>query len=322
MGTSFLSQNDMRSMMGYPSNDRYHKSAPNMYPPNNPVPFQPGGAPAYTLPIYAPQQSEVNSSSTLNHDREGHSNSSIGHNQGMYGTYKNNSTHDSYSLPNNELHYQQHLKPIIQETSDSSSFGRMMLIFMVILVSAMIMMSLAIWFLFGTYLPEFEVTSLIVSNFTAATNTTITGVWDATLTVRNRNDGLNVNSDYVRASIFYREVMMGMSSLQPFNVTRKNQSELSFDVSADPRISSDRMQNWLLPTLSNNGSDSTSVSFSLRMSMNASFTSGTLVYRQESLRILCERLQVIVLPTGVGTLSSSAQYPCQTRLREDSVSQL
>ncbi|KAK4396598.1 hypothetical protein Sango_1496400 [Sesamum angolense] len=120
-----------------------------------------------------------------------------------------------YSQPYNNYYYQQPYKPLVPENGDDSSFGRVMLILMIILVGGMCMMSLAMWFLFGTNIPEFGVTSLKVSNFTV-TDTNLTGEWNVDFSVHNTNRELAIHFDMITSSIFYKETLLGVSSLQPF----------------------------------------------------------------------------------------------------------
>ncbi|KAL0338710.1 UNVERIFIED_CONTAM: hypothetical protein Sangu_1393100 [Sesamum angustifolium] len=120
-----------------------------------------------------------------------------------------------YSQPYNNYYYQQPYKPLVPENGDHSSFGRVMLILMIILVGGMCMMSLAMWFLFGTNIPEFGVTSLKVSNFTV-TDTNLTGEWNVDFSVHNTNRELAIHFDMITSSIFYKETLLGFLHCRPF----------------------------------------------------------------------------------------------------------
>ncbi|KAL2250849.1 UNVERIFIED_CONTAM: hypothetical protein Sindi_2207200 [Sesamum indicum] len=192
-----------------------------------------------------------------------------------------------YPQPYNDYYYQQPYKPFVPENRDHSSFGKVMLILMIVLVGGMCMMSLVMWFLFETNIPEFGVTSLKVSNF-SVTNTNLTGEWNADISVHNTNRELAVHFDTITSSIFYKETLLGVSSLQSFQVKKTEKADIKFSLSA---LNDAKMQALMLPQLAEDHSKGT-VLFSLILSMKANFTTPTMVYRQASLRVLCENMPI------------------------------
>ncbi|KZV48979.1 Hydroxyproline-rich glycoprotein family protein [Dorcoceras hygrometricum] len=291
MATSTLTSFDRkeRTAIGYPSMDRYHLSHspyPQMHP-GYPVPYQPPTFPS----------------------------SSSFHNQGRYPDYV---AQNSHSASLNGYYYQKSYVPMMPEEDKSTSFGRVMLILMIILVAGMCMMSLVMWYLFGTYIPEFQVSSLNVSNFTA-TGTALTGEWDANVVVSNANENLEIHFDHIRTSIFYREAIVGISVLQPFLLQKKQDLGLNVSVPAEPLLSDDDFQNVVLPSLAQDKKNGVIV-FSLRMAFNANFTSSDIVYRREALRVFCDNLQVNFSSSGEGTLTQGSNAECLIRIRDAEVS--
>ncbi|KAL8039863.1 hypothetical protein ABFX02_10G063900 [Erythranthe guttata] len=288
-------------VMGYPSMDRYHLQAtPAPYPP----PTVYGSSSIHHHQLY-PSTSSQPPPPPFQHD-------------GQYPNAAPPLGGNQYNQPYNEYYYQQHYKPLVplnnNNDSDSSSFGRVMLILMIVLVASMCMMSLVMWFLFGTYIPEFEVASLKVSNFTA-TDTTLTGTWEVELSVTNTNKELAVNFDRVMSSIFYKEALLGISTLQPFQVDQMNRSTVNFSMPAEQKPNDMKLQSWVLPTLSQDQSNGVVV-FSLRLAMKTNFTTANLVYRQENLRVLCENVQVVFTVGGKGTMSPGLGNICLIRLHD------
>ncbi|KAL3839361.1 hypothetical protein ACJIZ3_023952 [Penstemon smallii] len=239
-------------VVGYPSSIDPYPQSQNMFP---------HGSSAYPVPMHPPHGAYA-SQSFQHHPGYGPSSSFHAH-----GKYPASAAQiNPYSPSFNQYYYQQQpYKPLMLETNPgANSFGRMMLILMIVLVGSMCMMSLVMWFLFGTYIPEFQVVSLKVSNF-SSTNTTLTGIWDAKLTVRNTNEETVIQFDRVRSSIYYGDVMLGISTLRPFEVEKKKRYDIDVNVTAEHTLNVDKMQSSILPTLAEDRSNGVVV-FSLRLS--------------------------------------------------------
>ncbi|KAL0374780.1 UNVERIFIED_CONTAM: hypothetical protein Sradi_3393700 [Sesamum radiatum] len=191
-----------------------------------------------------------------------------------------------YPQPYNDYYYQQPYKPLGPQ-EDRSSFGKVMLMMMIVLIGGMCMMSLVMWFLFGTNIPEFEVTSLKVSNFSVM-DSNLTGEWNVDVTVHNANRELAIHFATITSSIFYKEILLGVSSLRPFQVEKTEKADINFSLSA---LNDAKMQALVLPQLAEDQSKGT-VLFSLILSMKANFTTPTMIYRQDSLKVLCENMPV------------------------------
>ncbi|KAL3628148.1 hypothetical protein CASFOL_027194 [Castilleja foliolosa] len=223
---------------------------------------------------------------------------------------------------NNDYYYHQHqqqqqmpYKPLVIEPNNSSSFGRVMLVLMVVLVASMCMMTLVMWFLFGTYIPEFEVKSLKVTNFTV-TDTALTGLWDVDISVSNTNKDLTIGFDRVMSSIFYKESLLGVETVKPFNIPQMQQTDINFTMPAEQLPSNQKLQSWVLPTLANEHDNGGVVIFSLRLAMKANFTAPNMVYRQENVRVLCENMQIMFSSPGEGTLSPGLGNTCLIRIND------
>ncbi|KAI3447400.1 hypothetical protein Pfo_004065 [Paulownia fortunei] len=212
-------------------------------------------------------------------------------------------THGHYPKPAAQNPYPgyNYQEPLVQEPSPTTSIGRVMLILMIVLVSGMCMMSLVMWFLFGTYIPEFQVASLKVSNFTA-TNTTLTGIWDVNVVVRNTNEEFAIDFENVKSVVLYRGNILGISSLQSFEIQKKKEFDLNFSVPADQTLNVDNLQSWVLPTLAQDWSNG-AVVFSLTLSMDANFSSPDRGYREGSLTVSCDNMQISFSPATDGELS-------------------
>ncbi|KAL6507788.1 hypothetical protein OROGR_023983 [Orobanche gracilis] len=285
--------------MGYPSMDRYNQ-AQYMFPSEPPVyPIQCGPGP----------QGYAASSPNPNNFTQPYTSSSPSY----HFPYQ---TDPKYLTANDFYYPQQHYKPLVPEPKGSSSFGRVMLVLMAVLVVGMCMMTLVMWLMFGTYLPEFEVKSLKVSNFTV-TNTTVTGEWYVDISVSNMNKELAVSFDRLMSSVYYKEALLGTSAVETFHVVPQMQrEEFNFTLLAGDHAAGDnnRLVSWVLPTLAHDYSDRVVV-FSLRLALKANFTTPSMVYRQEDMRVLCENMQVTFSTvTGEGELSPGFGTTCLIRI--------
>ncbi|EYU19400.1 hypothetical protein MIMGU_mgv1a022723mg, partial [Erythranthe guttata] len=188
---------------------------------------------------------------------------------------------------------------------------RLMLILMIVLVVAMCMMSLATWFLYGTYVPEFEVTSLRVSNFTA-TNTTLRGTWNADVIVYNPNEELAVDFQGIRSLVFYRGVVVVSR--------RQRRTRRGWSMWGLANNNNDNLHGVVLPALARDWSNG-AVVFSLSIALDAKLESPHQVYRQDSLRVSCDDLEVRFMSADVdeGRLSRGLGAPCLIRIRDRQV---
>ncbi|KAG8376819.1 hypothetical protein BUALT_Bualt09G0103500 [Buddleja alternifolia] len=269
-------------VMGYPSIDRYHHQAHQIYPP------------------YQPHAQTYATSSFQDLEKYPNSN--------------------PYPQQYDDFYYQQqqqHYKPLVPEKDDKASFGSMMLILMIVLIACMGLMSLVMWFLFGTSIPQFEVTSFKISNFNA-TNTTFTGTWTGELSVKNTNHELAVDFDRVRSSVFYKEVSMGISSLDSFKLNKKQHSNIGFSMSSEQMENLSKFDGWVLPAIAKDRSGGVVV-FSVRLAMKCDFISGNVASRKESLRVLCDNLHVKFTDSGEGTYVRGPKDKCLIRLHGDKV---
>ncbi|KAL3623454.1 hypothetical protein CASFOL_032270 [Castilleja foliolosa] len=192
--------------------------------------------------------------------------------------------------------------------SSSSSFNRIMLMLMIFLIGCMCMMALVTWFLYGTYIPEFEVSSLKVSNF-SATEKSLTGTWDVGLAVENTNHDVTIGFRNVRSVILYKGNILGFSATPGFEIEKKGKFDLNVSVPAGENKMN--VDNLLMPTLEQDWKNGVAV-FSLRLAMSANFSSAERGYnREESLTVSCDDMMVDSSPgVSEGRLSKGVGSPC------------
>ena len=180
---------------------------------------------------------------------------------------------------------------------------------MLLLVSTILTMSFIMWFLFGASVPEFHVTSLKVSNF-SATTANFSGVWSVQMSVSNVNTELDVRFERGVSTIVYKDSMLGMAPVEAFQVRRSQ----TFGVNVT--VPSLKDQSWVPPTLAADRSGGLVV-VSVRVAVDTNFTGTDVLYRPQRLRVLCEDLPVsFKSASGEGTMGSSFGNNCFIRLQD------
>ncbi|CAA0842991.1 Unknown protein [Striga hermonthica] len=189
-------------------------------------------------------------------------------------------------------HHHQPPPPLVGPTPRPGTFGRFMLILMALLLVCMCMTSLAVWFLYGVNAPEFEVSSLRVSNFTAGP-VGLTAFWDASLLVANDNRDVSFGFRHVRSVVLYQGYILGFSSERAFGVEGGARGELRVRVEAGGGGGGMvDVDNVMVPELAREWEAGGAV-FELRLAMTVNVTSGRGVeYRQHSLTVACDGLRV------------------------------
>lgn len=190
------------------------------------------------------------------------------------------------------------------EDEGSRKFGRVMLVTTVSLIISMCMVSLVIWFLFGTEIPEFTVGSFTVSNLNV-TDSMITANWDVNVTVFNPNTDLKVNFSNVMAAIFYKNFPLSISAIEPCYLQGTRLHDFQIRLDNEKAIGKPRLVEEI-----NKGKSGGILYLSARMSLGAKFQSNS-VWRKETLRVFCENLKVSFAPTGGnGTLTGDSLTDC------------
>ncbi|KAL6519322.1 hypothetical protein OROGR_018642 [Orobanche gracilis] len=188
-------------------------------------------------------------------------------------------------------YYYSHQQTLIQEpNSTNTQFNRLLLILMIFVTGCMCMMTLVMWFLYGVYIPEFEVTSLNISEFNVADGA-MTGTWDANLVVRNTNHDLNVDFRNVRSVILYRGNILGFAAVAPFEIQKNGKFDLGFSVPLDGK--GPNVDDSVVHALDRDWSNGV-VLFSLRLATSVNFSSSAdRGSRQQSLTVSCDELEII-----------------------------
>ncbi|KAA8518466.1 hypothetical protein F0562_015940 [Nyssa sinensis] len=189
------------------------------------------------------------------------------------------------------------------EQGSRLSLARVILWMMIILIFGAFLMSFLTWLIFGSTIPAFRVESLTVPIF-HIDNSTITGKWEANITVTNLNKKLDIFYYYAETIIFYEDDPLAMASLDPLHVGKNEKG--TFVAKLSTMNAADKADDIGLKDIENDRKDGVLI-FNLRMAVRGRIASGTVWRRQTSMRVFCDNLEVKFAAAhgAVGTLTNT-----------------
>ncbi|KAF3953972.1 hypothetical protein CMV_020626 [Castanea mollissima] len=192
--------------------------------------------------------------------------------------------------------------------STSRTFVRTFLIAMIVVFITMGVIIFILWLVLRPRLPEFRVDSLSITNFSTS-DTSVSGNWNARLSVYNPNKKLSIYYDAVDSAVSYRTEIVAETRIPPFKQSKRNQTfvDASFaakDAYVDRRalgdINADRTRGTLY--------------FSVRLLARAEFKTGGWRARNKIVKVLCQSLLVSISPSNSSASGSGkleAPKDCQ-----------
>ncbi|XP_052203170.1 uncharacterized protein LOC127808639 [Diospyros lotus] len=198
-----------------------------------------------------------------------------------------------------------------EEAKARFAFPRFILKMLILLLVASIALGLFTWFIFAADLPAFHVDSMEVPSFNA-TDDQLTAAWDATITIKNLKNNVQLSFEYLEGIIVYDGVILGMSRVQPFAVGIRGDTLFNIKLSTEH---GDRES--LAGNYKNLVGDRRKgvIRFDLRMIAEMSIRTGLLWRRRGLVKVFCEDLKVqfAVGSDGAGKLveqDGNEQYEC------------
>ena len=114
---------------------------------------------------------------------------------------------------------------------------------------------------------------------------------------------MEIDYDYILASIAYRSEVFGQVRVPPFDQGKKNQTELE----ASWMVKDAYVDGWVVTGISGDRSKGT-VGFNVKVEATVEFKLGRLRARRRFLRVFCDDVAVTVLAnSGSGNLSGGAR---------------
>jgi len=188
------------------------------------------------------------------------------------------------------------------EHKPSNTFCCVVLCLMVALIFGAVLLSLLLWFLFGSDVPSFEIQMFSIPNFNF-TDTKLKANWEVRLNIKNPNRKLDISFDQTEGSLVYKNFIVDTSLVDSFQVERREEMDMDTDFYApasDDTYYSTTEAPWVKDMLEERRKGS--MVFEVRIIATATFMAGEFWRRQTTLKVVCVELKVdFPAPTGGGT---------------------
>ncbi|KAL8110005.1 hypothetical protein AgCh_025933 [Apium graveolens] len=178
------------------------------------------------------------------------------------------------------------------QRSNGYKYARLFLTLMIIIFFGMSIMSLLTWFIYGSDIPVFYAQSLNMTVF-SFDDMGLNASWSANVSIKNTSHKDDVQYDYVEAALVYEDHILDTNYANPF-VLGKTQS---WDVNFGFLMPNAKQNNvtgaaWE-KDIENERRDSGSITFDMRIIVNAAFTRNGHHTTSRTLRIFCADLEVV-----------------------------
>lgn len=197
------------------------------------------------------------------------------------------------------------------EPSNSQKFARLMFATMVTLLISLCMVSLVVWLLFGTDVPEVKLKSLSVSNF-KTNGSMIEANWTVNVTIVNPDADRRIRSGAIESTIMYKHYPLGITTFEPtyrevLDERGLNRIILYFNMDHEKSFCKDGMAQEIDMAIKNDGY----LLINLRLVFGTKFTQvyGT-YWNRESLQIFCEDLKLLMKRDGSGIVEDDKFREC------------
>lgn len=182
------------------------------------------------------------------------------------------------------------------QPNPSSTFFRKILIFTITFFFIFGAVLLIVWLVVRPRLPDFEITSLSVTNLTA-TDSHVTGTWDARFHSSNPNKKMTVSYYDVVSSIFFKSNYLTRTQIAPFRQDTGAQTNLTaifsvIDSYVDSKVVGD---------INSERSHGT-IYFNVKLEAIAGYRYGWWRIRRRVLGVWCDSVPTNVSSSGSGSM--------------------
>ncbi|KAJ8749878.1 hypothetical protein K2173_013793 [Erythroxylum novogranatense] len=210
-----------------------------------------------------------------------------------------------YSNNNSYFYYYNNQQHQPSFYSDHGVFLLRRLVVSVIAVTVIFFTILVImWLAVRPRLPDFQLTSLSVSNFNLSSSSqTVTGNWHALFRVYNPNKKMKISYDVVDSSVLYRSEILSQTRVVPFKQDTRSQSL----VEASYSVVNTYVDGWVVSDINGERSRG-SVGFNVKVVANVGFKVGGFGARRRLLRVFCDDVSVgVTLSSKSGNLTGGTK---------------
>ncbi|GAA0168834.1 hypothetical protein LIER_23460 [Lithospermum erythrorhizon] len=221
--------------------------------------------------------------------------------------------HEDYQSYNNQYGQNRMANPIItnggyygpldsHENERKSPFGQILLIVSIFVLLALCFASLVIWMLFGINLPEFQVSSLAVTDFSTA-STTIVGKWDVNISIANPNDNFRAHFDHLITSIYFKDSLLAETSVPDINLFSEQNTTIHSIMATE--ASGAELEKTIVAEMEEERKTKKSVTFSVRLDGKSALTTKS-TSKSANIKVYCDGLTVGFSDDGFGNMTEPA----------------
>ncbi|EPS67655.1 hypothetical protein M569_07117 [Genlisea aurea] len=165
-----------------------------------------------------------------------------------------------------------------------------------------------VWLVLRPQMPQFQVDSLSISNFSLGSSSLISFTSAVRLTATNPNKKMKLEYDDIQAYIYYKTESLSQTSVPPFQQETRNITSLTANFAAAGSFVDGFVVNGINGERANSGD----VNFNFRMITRVAFEAKAWRARRRYLKVICADL-IVGIPNNVssGALTATLPKPCQ-----------
>ncbi|KZV17387.1 hypothetical protein F511_23070 [Dorcoceras hygrometricum] len=164
-----------------------------------------------------------------------------------------------------------------------------------------------VWLVLRPQLPEFQVDSFSLSNFTFTNGSRVFLISEVQLTARNPNSKMSLSYDHVKMAVYYKFELLSRTSLSPFSQETKNETSVVAKLAGDDGES---VEQWVVDGINGEIGKNSNVGFDLRLVSWITFESKSWRARN-ILKVFCEDLVVGIPSNGRPGGLTGGPSPCR-----------
>ncbi|XP_073023810.1 NDR1/HIN1-like protein 26 [Primulina eburnea] len=211
-----------------------------------------------------------------------------------------------YNYQPNPYYHQQYYQVSQPDSVQRSSCLRCIFAFVIGLFLIFGTATFIVWLVLRPQLPEFQVDSFSLSNFTFTNESRVFLISEIHLTARNPNSKMSLSYDHVETAVYYKLELLSKTSLSPFSQERKNETPLVAKFAGDGSF----VEKPLVDGINGEIGKNANVGFDLRLLSWINFESKSWMSRN-ILKVFCGNLVVGIPSNGRPGGLTEGPRPCR-----------
>ncbi|XP_073269699.1 NDR1/HIN1-like protein 26 [Primulina huaijiensis] len=211
-----------------------------------------------------------------------------------------------YNYQPNPYYHQQYYQVSQPDSVQRSSCLRCIFAFVIGLFLIFGTATFIVWLVLRPQLPEFQVDSFSLSNFTFTNGSRVFLISEIHLTARNPNSKMSLSYDHVETAVYYKLELLSKTALSPFSQETKNETSLVAKFAGDGSFVEKPVVDGINGEIGKNAN----VGFDLRLFSWINFESKSWMSRN-ILKVFCGNLVVGIPSNGRPGGLTDGPRPCR-----------